>query len=125
MKNLIKSRRGIAIEMAIGAMFIMIALSIILISISGMQTRHMKNDLNDFNEKVECYQILDYFTNNNSIASGNVTINHVEYNIAKNEIENETTGDTIIEYVVTDIKSNNAVLTIITDISGKITSWGN
>lgn len=124
MKNLIKSRRGIAIEMAIGAMFIMIALSIILISISGMQTRHMKNDLNDFNEKVECYQILDYFTNN-SIASGNVTINHVEYNIAKNEIENETTGDTIIEYVVTDIKSNNAVLTIITDISGKITSWGN
>ena len=59
MKNLIKSRRGIAIEMAVGAMFIMIALSIVLISVSNMQIDHRDNDLDEFNEKIESYQILD------------------------------------------------------------------
>lgn len=56
MKNLIKSRRGIAIEMAIGAMFIMIALSIVLFSISEMQIDHRNQDLQDFENKIQEYQ---------------------------------------------------------------------
>ena len=59
MKNLIKSRRGIAIEMAIVMMFIMIALSIVLISICGVQIEHMKEDIEDFNKKIDEYRVLD------------------------------------------------------------------
>lgn len=123
MKNLIKSRRGIAIEIAIGAMFVMIALSIVLVSISGMQTRHMKSDLNDFHEKVECYHILDYFADNHPIATGNVTINSVEYKVEKKETNDEITNDVYVEYVVTDKIEDEVVITIFTK-NGKITSWG-
>ncbi|MBR5144518.1 MAG: hypothetical protein IKW53_05660 [Clostridia bacterium] len=70
MKNLIKSRRGIAVEMAIGAMFIMIALSIILFSISGMQIEHMKSDRDAFYEKMEEYRALDVLDAVDDIKTG-------------------------------------------------------
>ena len=114
MKNLIKSRRGIAIEMAIGAMFIMIALSIVLISISGMQTRHMKSDLNDFNEKIDLYEITDYIIDNPD--SNNY--NNI-YSITKTDNEVDET----ITYTVKDIENNDDVLTF-TVKGNEITSWG-
>ena len=123
MKNLIKSRRGIAIEMAVGAMFIMIALSIVLISVSSMQIDHRDNDLDEFNEKIESYQILDYIINNPE-ARGDVSINGIEYNITQTETNENAEIDTYIEYIVTDKSNSETVLTITTK-NGKITSWGN
>ena len=59
MKNLINSRRGIAIEIAIGAMFVMIALSIVLLSISGMQSAQGNRDAAEFQEKIDMYELTD------------------------------------------------------------------
>ena len=59
MKNLIKSRRVIAIEIAIGAMFVMIALSIVLLSISGMQSAQGNRDAAEFQEKIDMYELTD------------------------------------------------------------------
>ena len=53
MKNLIKSRRGMAIEMAIGVMLLMMAFTIMLLSTAGLQNDHRVDDYNSFNEMVE------------------------------------------------------------------------
>ena len=119
MKNLIQSRRGIAIEMAIGAMFIMIALSIVLLSISGMQTQHKNQDLKEFEEKIECYEILDQLIKNNSFKNlgeaeeAEFEVGEVTYSIKKSDNN---------EYTV--IKDENVVLIVVTDSNGTITSWG-
>ena len=130
MKNLIKSRRGIAIEMAIGAMLIMMALSIVLISISGMQIAHRDNDLKDFDNKVEVYRVLDGiekklntdedpFAISKADESIVVTINEKEYTV--NWVENNT-------YKIS--KDGNIILTLeiktVTDgniTTNTITSW--
>lgn len=114
MKNLIKSRRGIAIEMAVGAMFIMIALSIVLISVSNMQIDHRDNDLDEFNEKIELYEITD------KILSGTVT----------NGTEIETSSGSkftinIVENKYDVIDFEGKVVLTLTVSDGKITSWGN
>lgn len=122
MKNLIQSRRGIAIEMAIGAMFIMIALSIVLLSISGMQTQHKNQDLKEFEEKIECYEILDQLIKNNPFKNlgeaeeAELEVGEVTYSIKKSD-NNEYN-----EYTV--IKDENVVLIVVTDSNGTITSWG-
>ena len=127
MKNLIKSRRGIAIEMAIGAMFIMIALSIILISISGMQTRHMKNDLNDFNEKVDLYEVTDKILFDSVSNEEEITVtSENKYKVTyteSTEKDNNEVEIKVINYTIRD-ETENIVLTIVTK-NGKITSWGN
>ena len=131
MKNLIKSRRGIAIEMAIGAMFIMIALSIVLISISGMQIAHRDNDLKDFDNKVEVYRVLDGiekklntdedpFAISKADESIVVTINEKEYTV--NWVENNTyiiskDGNIILTIEIKTVTDNNGVTT------NTITSW--
>ena len=124
MKNLIKSRRGIAIEMAVVAMFIMIALSIVLISISNSQIRYMKNDVEDFNEKVEVYEITDHILKNHK-PDGTIT----EYSDSNCVIVGEKIEGTTNEYEYTVTKNGNMVLTLTikTDSSNKntITSWGN
>ena len=132
MKNLIKSRRGIAIEMAVVAMFIMIALSIVLISISNSQIRYMKNDIEDFNEKVEVYKITDHILKNhkpNELVkeySGssdyaidgalNENTNKYEYTVKKNENVILTLEiQTVVETGENETKT----------ITNTITSWGN
>ncbi len=110
MKNLIKSRRGVAIELAIGAMFVMIALSIVLISISGIQNAHKKNDLENFEEKITLYEITDYIIENKPTEAET----YKDYNITldgSNYIVKNSDGET--------------VLTIGVGQDGKITSWGN
>ena len=116
MKNLIKSRRGIAIEMAIGAMFIMIALSIVLISISGMQTRHMKNDLDEFDKKVEVYRVIDEIEKT-------VKIDHIPTTITIDETQvyNINQGEETNEYTVT--KDGETILTFTIGNNNTITSW--
>ena len=124
MKKLIKSRRGIAIEMAVVAMFIMIALSIVLISISNSQIRYMKNDVEDFNEKVEVYEITDYILKNHKPGATITGCNDSNCVIVGEKIE-ETTNE--YEYTVTKNGNTVLTLTIKTDSSNKntITSWGN
>ena len=138
MKNLIKSRRGIAIEMAIGAMFIMMALSIVLISISGMQIAHRDNDLKDFDNKVEVYEITDSIENDlkkNVNPFSEITtdvkvvvINQKEYTVS---LAQSTTNENITKNTYTISKGESIILTIeiktVTDNNGvttnTITSW--
>ncbi len=114
MKNLIKSRRGIAIEMAVGAMFIMIALSIVLISVSNMQIDHRDNDLDEFNEKIELYEITD------KILSGTVTNGMVIQTLSGSEF---TINIVENKYEVIDFEGKVVLTLTVSD--GKITSWGN
>ena len=124
MKNLIKSRRGIAIEMAVGAMLIMMALSIVLISISGMQNQHRKSDLEDFAEKIEVYEITDYILKNHMLNAPVETIDDSGvYTVDCNPSDDSN-------YTYTILKDNNVILTleINTVIDGNttkntITSW--
>ena len=114
MKNLIKSRRGIAIEMAVGAMFIMIALSIVLISVSNMQIDHRDNDLDEFNEKIELYEITDKILSD-TVVNGMELETSSGSKFTINIVENK--------YDVID-SEGNVVLTL-TVSDRKITSWGN
>lgn len=126
MKNLIKSRRGIAIEMAIGAMFIMIALSIVLISISDMQIAHRDNDLKDFDNKVEVYEITDYILKNHKDNQVVEKIGDSDvYSVHCDHLDNTN------NYTYTISKTNSVILTLeiktVTDNNGvttnTITSW--
>ena len=130
MKNLIKSRRGIAIELAIGAMLIMMALSIVLVSISGMQNRHKESDLEAFANKVEVYEITDYILKNHTAeqpvtAEQLVTAIGYEYTVVCEELA-------IGNYAYTISKTDSVILTLeiktVTDddanvTTNTITSW--
>ena len=129
MKNLIKSRRGIAIEMAIGAMLIMMALSIVLISISGMQHKHAQDDRGDFVKKIEAYEITDYILKNHKADEPVVAIN-------KNDATDDSAAYTVeykvvnSNYVYTISKTDSVILTLeintVTDANGTtntIISW--
>ena len=50
-------KRGIAMEMAIGVMLIMVALSIILVTVWELQFDHVRSDLTSFEEKIIEYQL--------------------------------------------------------------------
>ena len=130
MKNLIKSRRGIAIEMAIGAMLIMMALSIVLISISGMQHKHAQDDRGDFGKKIEAYEITDYILKNHKadIPVDAININDAidgsdEYTVVCEKLDNGN-------YAYTISKTDSVILTLeintVTDNNGTkntIISW--
>ena len=107
MKNLIKSRRGIAVEMAIGAMFIMIALSIILFSISGMQIEHMKSDRDAFYEKMEEYRALDVLDAVDDIKTG-LGLNPNLFNGVESNSTIDINGKT---YFVSSKNTENNIIT--------------
>jgi len=96
-KRFLISRRGAAIEMAIGMMFLVMALTIILLTNGLLQASHAKDDLNDFEEKIVYFEIEDY----------------VKANKPKEVVEYK--GYTITpegnRYIVVD-KNNNTVFTI-------------
>ena len=138
MKNLIKSRRGIAIELAIGAMLIVMALSIVLVSISGMQSRHKESDLEAFANKVEVYEITDYILKNHT---DYILTNHEAdsfvYEINKNDETDDSAAYTVYcevlengNYAYTVSKTDSVILTLeintVTDdnvTTNTITSW--
>ena len=111
MKNLIKSRRGIAIEMAIGAMLIMMALSIVLISISGMQHKHAQDDRGDFVKKIEAYEITDYILKNHKADEPVVAIN-------KNDATDDSAAYTV--YCEKDLENGNYVYTVRSVTTGSV-----
>ncbi len=126
MKNLIKSRRGIAIELAIGAMLIMMALSIVLVSISGMQNRHKESDLEAFANKVEVYEITDYILKNHTAGEHVKAIGDSdEYTVVCEDLGKSN-------YAYTVSKTDSVILTLeiktVTDdnanvTTNTITSW--
>lgn len=121
MKNLIKSRRGIAIEIAIGAMFVMIALSIVLLSISGMQSAQGNRDAAEFQEKIDMYELTDKVLSGTEYDNGGT---FKDYTVSVNQSE----GSNELIYTVTKTNSESeptVVLTFTVDTDTKqITSWG-
>lgn len=114
MKKLIKSRRGVAIELAIGVMFLMIAFTIMLLSTAGLQNDHRVDDYRDFKEKIEVDNIGEYVI-------GNQEKYKTETNIIIDEI------DTGYDVMYSDstykiYKGEDVVLTIEMD-GNKIISW--
>ena len=49
-------RRGIAMEMAIGTLLLMVALSIILYTVAMLQIKNTENDLDDFDAQIDKYK---------------------------------------------------------------------
>lgn len=60
MKRKMDTRRGIAIELAVGVMLIMMALSILLVTGAVVQTAHRRSDLEDFEETLGLYGVTDH-----------------------------------------------------------------
>ena len=120
MKKRLFSRRGAAIELAIAVIFLMMALSIILVSIATMQGSHRKKDVADLKDKVERMQVTEdvsdyvskYYKDNNSYpASGTTFTIESGYQVA---VEGNI-------YTVTS--EGNTIVTITIDGSGNIISW--
>ena len=113
MKKRLLSRRGAAIELAIAVIFLMMALSIILVSVATMQGAHRKKDIAELENKVELWEIGEhvcenrvyYKTNNEVMIENNYTVKY--------------DGGTKYEIY----EGSNVVLTIEIDDDGNITSW--
>ena len=74
MKKTLLSRRGVAIEMAIGVMLIMLAVSIILLSLATIKVDRQNDDLADLNTRVTLDEIGEYVCENrNSYDEGILT----------------------------------------------------
>ena len=120
MKKLITSRRGVAIELAIGVLLVMSALGIILVTNASLQNKEMKSDVSRFEQKIELYEITDEIIKNPDLNEFN------GYIIAKSEREytkiqgSEPISVKEITYTVT--QGGNTVLTFTVE-DGKITSW--
>ena len=119
MKKLIKSRRGVAIELAVGVMFTMIAFTIMLLSTAGLQNRHRNEDYKEFNQMIEINNIGEHVlaTQSENYPAGErktVVINteyQVEFFSEQNKFEIYRGDDT------------EPVLTIILNSEDNITSW--
>ena len=123
MINVIKSRRGIAIEIAIGAMFVMIALSIVLLSISGMQSAQGNRDAAEFQEKIDMYELTDKVLAGTEYDEGGT---YKDYTVTVAQVE----GGNTYNYTVTKTNSegeSTLVLTFTVKVDNntkQITSWG-
>lgn len=110
MKKLIYSRRGVAIELAIGVMFVMMALGIILVTNASLQNKQMNSDLADYEEKIEMYKITDWIIDNQGY----------DYNSGQ-PFEGYVITPNANTYTIKDAEGTT-VLTIEVD-GNKITSW--
>lgn len=92
MKKLIYSRRGVAIELAIGVMFVMMALGIILVTNASLQNKQMNSDLADYEEKIEMYKITDWIIEGTELPEGYKFTSvsqdgYTIYTVTKNDVE--------------------------------------
>ena len=114
MKKLITSRRGVAIELAIGVLLVMSALGIILVTNASLQNKEMKSDVSRFEQKIELYEITDYIISGSELPTD---YEHITTPVTENEIE----------YTVHTVKKgDDIILTFKTmNVEGKevITSW--
>ncbi len=121
MKKLIKSRRGVAIELAIGVMFLMIAFTIMLLSTAGLQNDHRVDDYQDFKESMEINNIGEYVVANRSqyINFPNTRMLIQEENIP--EVYYALYSENQLK-IYRGYRGNDVVLTIGME-GDKITSW--
>ena len=106
-----------AMELAIGVMFLMIAFTIMLLSTAGLQNRHRNDDYKDFNQMIEINNVGEYVLSNYDYKNSERT---------SIIIDGKDTGYKVTfsnnTYTIYEGDDTEPVLTIeITD--GKITSW--
>lgn len=121
-KELIKSRRGVAIELAIGVMFLLMAFTIILLTTAGLQNSSLIKDRDSFYEKVELDQIgeeacLKVLADDDVRLDEKINIRDDYYMIVK-----DVTYDTVC-YEINIFRDEEAVLVIEINGDGKIISW--
>ena len=126
MKKLIKSRRGVAIELAIGVMFLMIAFTIMLLSTSALQNDHRVDDYQSFKEKIEVDHIGEYVVENRTSYTQSNDMKAIE----KNAEENIPEGYFVLHKEINkyeiyrgDGDSAELVLTIELNADSTIKSW--
>ena len=129
LKKLIKSRRGVAIELAIGVMFLLMAFTIMLLSTAGLQNRHRNDDYNSFKERIEINNVGEYVVEHKGDYSISATAYKIEGNVEENipdgyyVLHSENNKFEIYRGDTTDgVDSMELVLTIEMN-NGKITSW--
>lgn len=89
MKKLLLSRRGAAIEMAIGVMLLMIAVSIVLLTLSTIKHDRKEDDVAQLENRIEEMQVTDSIIEGNELPTGYsyetemVTENEIEYTLYK------------------------------------------
>ena len=126
-KELIKSRRGVAIELAIGVMFLLMAFTIILLTTAGLQNSSLIKDRDSFYDKVEldqigeeaCLEFVERNKNNQSL-DGQISLND-EYYMTVVEVEDVNVNT--IYHKINIFRDEEAVLVIEISENGKIISW--
>lgn len=121
LKKLIKSRRGVAIELAIGVMFLMIAFTIMLLSTAGLQNDHRVDDYRDFKEKIEVDNIGEYVVANRGSYDGE--LKKVEIDIEYENTYSAKVVDNKYEIYRVDGEELELVLTIELNADNTIKSW--
>lgn len=126
MKKTLLSRRGVAIEMAVGVMLIMLAVSIILLSLATIKVDRQNDDLADLNTKVTLDEIGEYVCE--EVCKKTDTFNEepqiIKYNGEETVYSATKTIDTETKNITLVITEDDAVaLTIVLTESGRIISW--
>ncbi len=135
MKKLIKSRKGVAIELAVGVMFLMIAFTIMLMSAAGLQNSLRVQDYQSFNEMIEVNDVGEFVISRTNLINGEnneITYpqngeNNKKYIVKYTMMtvaDPETVTQTYEIYSgeVTDTQTATPILTIVVT-NGEITSW--
>ena len=122
MKKTLLSRRGVAIEMAVGVMLIMLAVSIILLSLATIKVDRQNDDLADLNTRVTLDEIGEYVCENrNSYDEGILT--PIEIDGEETVYSATKTIDTENNITLVITEDDAVVLTIVLTESGNIISW--
>lgn len=126
LKKLIKSRRGVAIELAIGVMFLLMAFTIMLLSTAGLQNRHRNDDYNSFKERIEINNVGEYVVEHKV----DYSVSTDAYEIVGNAEENVPDGYYVLhnennkfEIFRGEGEDAELVLTIELGSDNSITSW--
>ena len=122
MKKLLLSRRGAAIELAIGVMLLMMAVSVVLLTLATIKHDRQEDDIAQLESRIELNEIGEY-----------VCANRADYG---EEAKNVTIGDKVTDFSATktvdDVTENitliitengQTVLTIELKDDGTILSW--
>lgn len=125
MKKLLLSRRGAAIEMAIGVMLLMIAVSIVLLTLSTIKHDRKEDDVAQLENRIELNEIGEYVcANRNSYTKDEPETIIIDGKDTGYSVSRDLTiSSDRIRLIITENDGNNTVLTILLDSEGDIISW--